>query len=412
MSPAISSPTIIATYNLPTFFLSVVVLLYLFTFVVFAVLRIITGLTIQRVGYLSLKRLSFEPRSNVKVEIRKLGLLLHRPTFAQPTWVSVVVQDSHITLDLRGKHEEAEEKMAGREDENGEKNTPEQQLNSFGSSRKEKTKDHEKLVKQEDDKKNKVEEGIERVTASLKKVYRWIDWIRLVDIVVTNTTITVTDVGSVQVGSVTMMIDTRMKAGDRNGMFDHCTELGESQHPIEWICTAKSVLFICDKKDPTELLDHSMFNVYGVLQDTEEIIRDIAMAFKFGRITLPYDELLNCAKILKCVQKHAKRNASNRERFGSSLDSVLEEIPLPGSMAERMAEVVLESKVLLHSFLEGVKEIQFAIGYLLVSKEFVNIQPTGQPLKVMVGLKELGMDLHQLDQKSPAHRMYVYLNSL
>src|SRR6266496_4053672 len=85
----------------PTFILAIFVLLYLSSFVLFAIIRIVTGLSIQRIGYFSLRRLAYVPRDGFKIEIRGLGLNVHRPTFAQPTWLSIVVSELAITIDIR-----------------------------------------------------------------------------------------------------------------------------------------------------------------------------------------------------------------------------------------------------------------------------------------------------------------------
>jgi hypothetical protein len=388
-SAVVSSPTTVATYNLPTFLLSAAILLYLSTFVLFAVLRIITGVSIQRVGYLSLKRIAFEPRDDVKLEIRKLGLLLHRPTFTAPTWISIVVQDSHVTLGLRKELENDDKATQGRS----------------GRGTLQGMKSEDLLRDSADSEKTKVIDRIRRLRDSLKKLHSWLRWMRLVDVVVTNTTITASDVGSIQIGSLTMMVDTRRETAHRNRLFDHCSNLGEGQ-PLEWVFAAKSVLFMMDKKDPVELLDHCIFNVYGVLESDVKELRDLALAFKFGRITLPYDELLGSAKGMGGSRRDMNKKLDKHKCPSPSLSAVMEEVTMLGSRTERMTAVVMESKEFLQGFLKSVKEIQFAIDYLLVSKEISHIQPTGRPLKALLGLKELGIDLHQLDQSSPEHRMY------
>src|ERR1700712_3106856 len=85
----------------PSFIFGVIVLLYLSSFILFAILRILTGISIQRIGYFSLRRLAYTPKDGIKIEIRGLGLNLHRPTFAQPTWLSIVLTELAITLDLK-----------------------------------------------------------------------------------------------------------------------------------------------------------------------------------------------------------------------------------------------------------------------------------------------------------------------
>src|SRR5436305_4168543 len=94
-----------------TFLLAIIILLYLSQFVLFAVLRIVTGISIQRAGILtpfSLRRIACTPKDGIKVEIRGFRLNIHRPTFAQPTWLSIVLTELAITVDLKalgGEHD-------------------------------------------------------------------------------------------------------------------------------------------------------------------------------------------------------------------------------------------------------------------------------------------------------------------
>ena len=86
--------------------------LYLSTFVVFALIRIATGISIQRLGYLSLRRIAYTPKEGIRVDIRRLGLHVHYPSFARPTWVSVRLSDIKVTVDIailaQGKHQKGE----------------------------------------------------------------------------------------------------------------------------------------------------------------------------------------------------------------------------------------------------------------------------------------------------------------
>jgi hypothetical protein len=401
---AVGSPVMATTLNLPTFLLSAVVLLYLSTFVVFAVIRILTGVSIQRVGYLSLKRISFELEDGIRLEVRKLGLTLHRPTFAQPTWVSLVVQDSQITLDLRPKNStdvregDTDDKLPitpnGKSPRVSEKLRKKQSEDSIRADAEEKTTN---LV-----------DGLRRAKDSVKKMHKWIKWIQMVDVVFGNTTVVITGVGSIQIGSVSMMVDTRRKTAERKRMFDHCTDLRDGQQPVEWLLSTKSILFYtADSKDPIEVMDHSVFTIYGVLEAGIEGIRDLAFALKVGRLSVPLDDFLSCSKNLRGAREVRKRKLPKPRASRVSLSAMMEEMALPGSRTERMAEAVLESKELLESFLKGIKEIQFAIGHLIVSKSMPRAQSSEKPLVFTLAMKELGMDVHRLDQKSPAHRMFV-----
>ena len=84
----------------PTFGLGLLLLIYLISFVIFAILRIATGISIQRIGYFSLRRIAYTPKDGIRIDLRGLGLVLHRPTFAQPTWVSLRLTELKVTVDF------------------------------------------------------------------------------------------------------------------------------------------------------------------------------------------------------------------------------------------------------------------------------------------------------------------------
>lgn len=383
MKPS-TGPILTATLHIPTFLLGVVVLLYIASFVIFAIIRIITGISIQRLGYFSLKRITYEPKQGFKVEVRKLGLLFHRPTYAQPSWVSLVIGDSQFTVDVR----------RGKARGNG-GSIPNKGHAAHGT--------YISGTEETDSKKPQKRpfwEDTEKIRGVMQKLRRILRYMRLVDIIFTNAKFTVVDVGSIQISSTSISVDTRRDA-DRSRLFDHCKTLKQEQKPLELMFTMKNVLFNSCKKESKEILDHCIVNAYGVMEEGVDGILDSAMAMKLGRVNIHLDELLACQRKLKDLRGTRKHRKSKLE----SLSTLMEEIAVTGSRTERMTEAVMEWRVLLRSLLEGIKEVQFAIGHLAISKEVQSIQPSGKPLLVKTVMKELGMDVHRLDQKSPAHQM-------
>src|SRR5690242_20370399 len=92
------------------FLAGLALLLYLLSFVLFAFIRVVTGVSVQRLGYSGLRRIAFTPKDGLRIEIRGLGFSLHRPTFAQPTWVSIVLTELKVTVDLRALGEKPRKK--------------------------------------------------------------------------------------------------------------------------------------------------------------------------------------------------------------------------------------------------------------------------------------------------------------
>ncbi|TVY47953.1 UPF0648 protein [Lachnellula occidentalis] len=379
----------------PTFIFGVFVLLYLSSFILFAILRILTGISIQRVGYFSLRRLAYTPKDGIKIDIRGLGLNLHRPTFAQPTWLSIVLTELAITVDLKategekgGHAEEVPEiKIEGVDGPNRESEPKRKRASGIGSNGSQRSKSWERLT---------------AIKERIKRLHRNINWIRMVDVVATNTSVTVVDVGQIQVGNFTMAVDTRRKTVDRGRMFSHVKTAKKSQRPAEWMMTLRSVLFTPEGKESLEILDHATLNIHGLLYKDLDGLRDAAFALKLGRVHIPYDDINTCIDKYKGCLKLYDRETPERV----SVHQIIEELDHPGSREESLVQTVSDSKEFASSILRGIKEVQFAVSFVGFTRQINSVQPRGSPVYLNATMKEVGVDVHRLDPKSPAHRMY------
>lgn len=394
----------------PTFIFGIFVLLYLSSFVVFAVIRILTGLSIQRIGYFSLRRLAYTPRDGFKVEIRGLGLHVHRPTFAQPTWLSIVVDELVVTMDITeldgtkldvdGTQQDDEIHTAreGTDNGNDEQREPPKvpivrvESDSTGSTR---SKTWERLTKAKD---------------RFKRLHRKVKWLRMVDLVATNSTLNVTNVGNLQFGSLTIAVDTRRKMVDR-ARFLFGRRAGGKKSPeqlqAEWILTLRSVLFTADGQESLEVLDSASLNIHGYLYEALDGLRDAAIALKLGRLHIPYDDVLHSASRYKKIMAQMKQPVVGGEDIGETVDKVMHELDTPGSTDHDLIQTVSDSKEFVSSMLRGVKEVQFAVSFVGITKKVETIKTSrAAPVLLNASMKEVGIDLHRLDPKSAAHRMY------
>lgn len=376
----------------PTFIFGLIVLLYLSSFILFAVLRIITGISIQRIGYLSLRRLAYIPKDGIKVEIRGLGLNIHRPTFAQPTWLSIVLTELAVTVDLTALNGE---KLGDEEDDV----EVSKSLSSGGSKQQGRSKQSSSGIKREGGWKR-----LTRLKEQIKKLHRKISWIRMVDVVATNSSLTIMDVGNIQVGSFTMAVDTRHKMVDRGRIFSHIRHTKLGQRPAEWIFTVRSVLFTPECGDSLEVLDHMTLNIHGLLYEKLDGLRDAAISLKLGRLHIPYDDITMC--IGRYKEHRGSYDNPTSEPEAISIATIPEESVLSGDGEESVAQTISDSKEFTSSIIRGIKEIQFAVSFVGFTKKISLVQPRGSPIYLNASMKEVGVDLHRLDQRSPAHRMY------
>ncbi|CAK7210607.1 Protein SABRE [Sporothrix curviconia] len=463
----------------PTFILGVVVLLYVLSFVLFAVIRIVTGLSIQRIGYFSLRRLAYVPRDGLKIEIRGLGINIHRPTFSQPTWLSLVVSELVVTVDtseLEGlpaadnddgstcrktggndededdedEDDETQSELTGTDaDDSKQQQQPKQQLKPSTTTSSTPTTTKPCSTKRRykaaagvaaaEEERSKTWRQLTKIKERIKRLHRNVNWLRMVDVVATNSAVNVVGVGNVQFGSFTVAVDTRRKMVDRDRLlFQTRHENPQEMSQAEWIMTLRSVLFTPEGRESMEIVDNATLNIHGFLYEALDGLRDAAIALKLGRVHLPYDDLLYCSELYRQIKKAAFAVAalapSHPGEPPTPMSPILEDDPFltktPGEQqqdasgprdetaaektvtgtaadADGLVQTVADSKEFVSSLLRGIKEVQFAVSFLGIAKKVQTVKSTGAPVLLMnLSMKEIGVDLHRLDPKSPAHRMY------
>ncbi|KAI1815863.1 mitochondrial protein from FMP27-domain-containing protein [Poronia punctata] len=398
----------------PTFLFGVFVLLYLSSFVLFAVIRILTGISIQRIGYFSLRRLAFTPRDGIKLEIRGLGLHLHRPTFSQPTWLSIVVSEFAVTVDIKElEGQKPNASITSESDKGTGQGVPEGPESPSGrpAAAREKLSPRQKASEPP---RSATWTQLTRVKDRLKKLHRNVRWLRMVDIVATDSTVHVLDVGKIQCGSFTIGLDTRHRLVDRaRFFFQSKAEKRRQKQPAEWIVTLKSVLFTATGSEAIEVLDSATLNIHGFLYTNMDGLRDAAIALKLGRVHIPYDDIRLSVDRSKNLRRRHMSFPRQAHSIKISVDQVIQEVEEPGSAdSDLLMQAVSDSKEFVSSILRGIKEVQFAVSFVSLTKKVQTVQTTGSALLLNASMKEVGIDLHRLDPKSPAHRMYFPSNAI
>jgi hypothetical protein len=328
------------------------------------------------------------------VSIRGLGLNIHRPTFAQPTWISLVLNELVVTVDIRELDgnkatDYSDETDATASESDAKRDEPKKSPQAKGvagsSSRTETWK------------------KLSNIKERLKKLHRNVKWLRMIDVVATNSTIHIVDVGNVQIGSFTLAVDTRSKKVDRTRFFSAKSGSRKHGRQAEWIMTVRSVLFTAEGNEPMEVLDHALLNVHGYLQKSREGLRDATVALKLGRVHIPYDDIELC-------RSHYKTCRNESMPFGEQ-ETVDVPIHTPRQNSDDLngddfMQTLSNSKEFGSSILRGIKEVQFAVSFVGISKKVTSIKPGSNLILLNAAMKEVGIDLHRLDSNSPSHRMY------
>ncbi|KAL2108375.1 hypothetical protein VUR80DRAFT_3904 [Thermomyces stellatus] len=387
----------------PTFLFAVVVLIYLSTFVLFAILRILTGISIQRVGYFSLRRLAFTPRDGLKLEIRGLGLNFHRPTFAQPTWISVVVNELVATVDVQELEAgaKAAHKGTGTVESPSENDAP-----SDGAIPQSPIPAIRRTGTSKPAPRMRTWKHLEKLKHRVKRLQRHVRWLRMVDVVATNSTINVVGVASIQVGSLTVGVDTRRKMVDRARFFFAARAARKKEdQQAEWVMALKGVLFTAEGREPLEILDNATLNVDAYLSQNLTSFRDACIALKLGRVHIPYDDIVLSLDHYRQRKKAGPRMRQKETTMGSFISSVFPELEDLGTPDDDLMQTIADSKEFVTSLVRGIKEVQFAVSFIGLSKKAHPMRKSDK-LHLTASMKEVGVDLHRLDPKSPVHQMY------
>ncbi|KAF3211639.1 hypothetical protein TWF192_008367 [Orbilia oligospora] len=387
--------------------LGVVVVFYLCSFLLFAVLRIITGVSIQRFGYLSIRGIQFSS-GGVDFNIVRAGILLHRPTFSQPTWISLVIRDSTISFNPKPKPDISSKpgRVANGKPREEESIDPKAKPVRSSEDLLEFLKDGgDDMFKRRT--KRQVEETkklVERCRKILHLFRRFVGWIKMVDVIFNNTTFEVRQAGKIQIGAVGASIIAR-KDSRSHSNYNSCDETegaNSERHPFECVIACRSILLTPQGGKPVLLSDTINLNIGGVLEEKDQVLKDVSIDMKVGKLRIPLDEIIS---FQNNIQNQTKPQRPLHHKRNLSLGSIMGEMSMPGSRTERLVEIVTESKEIFSSVINGLHEVQATVAILEISKVANDIRPSGKPLIATMSLKELGLDLHKLEQDSPAHRM-------
>lgn len=375
----------------PTTILVGFLLLYLSSFLIFAIVRIATGISIQRIGYFSLRRIAYTPREGIQIELRGLGLSLHPPSFAQPTWFSLRLTDPKITLDLAAL-------------DKGRRNTDKQDALETEDA-------PEDLKGEERDKggrhpRSKTWRTLTGIKERVKRLHRQINWLALVDVVAVNATIGFHEAGQIHVGSLSLAVDTRRKLVERGKVYRRKTDTSREQRPAEWIMNIQNILLAVDGREPTELLDNVGINIHGLVYKGLDGLRDAAVSVKIGRMHIPYDDLRTLLYRIKQSRRSSEVPVDNNAAGEISFADFVEELDKPGSRDDALVQTVADSKEFASSLLRGIQEIQIALSFFRLSRPIRSLSTGQNSVYLNVVSHEIGIDLHRMDQRSPAHRMY------
>jgi len=371
-----------------SFIAGVIILSYLSTFVILAIVRTLTGVSIQRIGLSGFRRIAYTRNDGLKIEARGLSCRLHRPTFAQPTWISVVLEEFKVTVDLNKIPLNLEHETATT---NG----------SYEGGVNEARAGHKPLGYAEKlkEKQRKTWRSLSDYKDGVKRLHRHLPWVKLVDLVAERTSLVIAEAGTVHFTGLRLSVDTRRTTVDRSRLFQHKRTDPAEQQPAEWTFSSRSILFTPEGRDSIEILDHLELNIHGFLVQTLDGLRDMTIYMKLGRLNIPYDDLMQS---LQPIRLHREKEIESRRQ------SMVINATAAHTAEEDYASLlaVPEANALMNSALLGIQEVSFAVGFLGISKSLDKAPGSGDAVRVNMSMKEFGLDVHRLESGTPAQSMY------
>lgn len=380
LSPSKDQIVAISRYVLSRF--TVLVIIYLLSFLLFALIRIFTGISIKRLGYLSLCHISYSPHPHVNFFINRIGVSLHRPTIVHPGWVSLYITDLEVTVDPEYINEHAKSKQS-----------QQSTTNSSDQERAASTEQHTPL--NEDD--ELVLSLIKQDSYAFHFLKFGFNHGRYIDFKATNSSFVLTNVGTILIGHLQLKIDFRENHGPSNtdkfvGTLDsHKFKKGEAPLSIKFFM---SDLLFSDPSSASQLqkgdevLDVLTVDSQGIVDRENLGVKDFSVSCRFGELNLQAD------KLLRAVEAYKKFTIASTPQARSTKE--------PNSI---MKEVKFNT--VLTTIVRIIKEVELKVTHFGIFK--LPISYLGIPLdssnNCAFSLKDFSLDLRRLNPKNPAFRL-------
>lgn len=338
-------------------FTAVLVCLYLLTFVILALLRIVTGISIHRIGYLSLHRLDFSPRPYVRLKINKIGLSIHRPTFTRHGWLGLYMRGFELELDPK----------------------------LFRESHTKKSKVKTTTPISEHDKKPEA-------TALLNILKFFLNFGKYLDFNARNTSVTLTGVSTLIIGNVFSKVDLRnidAREADTSKFIGTLNnrqyKQGETAASLRII--VQDVLYTTlslNTESENEFIDFLAVDIKAIVDKSDVSVKDMSLSCKLGSIDIRCDQLITLATSLKEMVSDLSEKPSAQPGSPSSLSKISKAIYLFNNVELKVTTI-------------DVHRIPLQT---LTSPNNPTIAAT-----FTMAMKDFSLDLHRLNNKNPAFRI-------
>lgn len=359
-----------------------VVVLYLVTLVLFALLRLFTGISIRRIGYFSLRHIVLTPRQGVEIRIGKLGIAPHRPTVARPGFLTFTVSNLEIEIDPNATIER-------------DSATPSSGSSQEGS---EMSRDGEA---ENGDYDLESDDGLSLFPKKFFRLFKLVRWmvltIKVIDFQFYSVSLVFTDILTLILTSINLRLDLR-KTKNYNvsnfvGTLDNY-KLNVGEVPINIrlsisdVYTAESL----EDESPWHALEELHFEALGVLNMAHMRIKQMGLQISCGQIHLDFGHLVEVLNNVKKIRS-SKRDSADH-------------VASPETHKETTERKVFSAK-------DKQRFVHFSMMLLkLIHRVRVNIG-VGEILKVPVDnayfairMRDLSLDISRMNSRSSGFGLF------
>ncbi|KAJ8103749.1 golgi-body localization protein domain-containing protein [Lipomyces tetrasporus] len=358
---------------------------HLVAFVVFAFIRIFTGVSIQRLGYFSLRHISFTLKTGIQVDIRRIELNFHRPSFSRPSWITFTIADSSVYFDSDyDNHSHATSSNAPPQTPT----TPSASGSADGAAE------------------QTLEIILARATSLIYKVHKLLPYLRLIDVSIRNSSLITEDLGTIHIRSIALHADVVNRNAQLPQFF--CTP---SEHhdwnvdrdvAVTWRFAVKDIFYAHSKTAADQLLDIFQFDLHEIFTKKTLQPKDVSLNVRIGNLTFPYDSV-------STMHERWQDRKHRLLRRGSSPFSYF--VPQVSSRRNSFDEVYPQERAdAAYALLDIVREVRIhaaKIGvYKFTPPRYCQTTSKGNPIFFSLATKDFTIDLRRLSSNSPGHRIY------
>lgn len=339
------------------YYLSWALILYVSTFALFLLLRVITGISIRRLGYLSLRYIDFSPRPFALIRINAIGITVHAPTSTCPSWIGFYIKGLHVKVDPELLYKDNHRRKAKKAKQTEEDDGGPARLAKPGSAL-------FYLLKFALSYRNYLDFNISDITLELTGVSNI-----MIGSISTKIDLRTIDVGEVDLSKFVGTLETRQYKKHDSSAFLRVMVSDLMYQPVP------------AEEELHELSDFVAIDVKGILNKTSLEVKDLSLSCKLGSIHLRWDRLMHVMTSLKKMRPQSKPSETKSSASYSSLGKTL------------------------RIFNEAELKITTSHLYKLPVTFFASKEMESAPTFAL-SLKDFSFDLHRLNNKNPAFRLF------